>query len=267
MTTATTPHTGDPDATALVRRTMPLCETLGVVGHEFGRDRVVHGLAWRPELCTSNGLLHGGAVMALADSAGAGCAFANLPDGAVGTSTIESKTNFLGAVTSGGVTATATVLHRGSTTIVVETEVRDDAGKLVAKVTDDGIPKRGQGGVPTVQRPRASITAPAAPRVNPVYVPPARPVPGKFNALYVAWFVYRGSGEVSFDPEQVVVWEDSRTGANSPWAPLWQPPTGEPDGTWTARATFSRPGSYILRAHADDGALYADQDVTVTVVP
>ena len=61
-------------------------------------DAVVLELAWRPELCTSNGILHGGVIMALADSAGAGCAFLNLPDGAAGTSTIESKTNFLGAV-------------------------------------------------------------------------------------------------------------------------------------------------------------------------
>jgi 1,4-dihydroxy-2-naphthoyl-CoA hydrolase len=136
----------DADATALVHRTMPLCATLDVVAHEFGRDRVVLGLGWRPELCTSNGLLHGGAVMVLADSAGAACAFANLPDGAVGTSTIESKTNFVGAVTAGTVVATSTVLHRGSTTIVIETDVRDDADRLVAKVTQTQI----------VLRPRAS---------------------------------------------------------------------------------------------------------------
>ena len=59
----------------------------------------------------------------------------NLPTDASGTSTIESKTNFLGAVRSGAVTATSTPLHRGSTTIVVETAVRDSGGKLVAKVT------------------------------------------------------------------------------------------------------------------------------------
>jgi 1,4-dihydroxy-2-naphthoyl-CoA hydrolase len=122
----------DADATALVHRTMPLCATLDVVAHEFGRDRVVLGLGWRPELCTSNGLLHGGAVMVLADSAGAACAFA--------------KTNFVGAVTAGTVVATSTVLHRGSTTIVIETDVRDDADRLVAKVTQTQI----------VLRPRAS---------------------------------------------------------------------------------------------------------------
>ena len=195
-------------------------------------------------------------------------AYATLrPDYKLDDQIIASETGSTG----GGITDATTRANKAPTLSVQgDKRLTVKAGQpltLVAKVTDDGVPRRGQGGAPTVQRPRASITAPAAPRVNPVYVPPARPVPGKFNALYVAWFVYRGSGEVSFDPEQVVVWEDSRTGANSPWAPLWQPPAGDPDGTWTARATFSRPGTYVLRAHADDGALYADQDVTVTVVP
>jgi uncharacterized protein (TIGR00369 family) len=114
---------------------MPLCVTLGITAREFAADAIVLELEWRPELCTSNGILHGGVIMTLADSAGAGCAFLNLPDGAIGTSTIESKTNFLGAVRGGSVTARSNALHVGSTTIVVETEVRDDTGRLVAKVT------------------------------------------------------------------------------------------------------------------------------------
>jgi uncharacterized protein (TIGR00369 family) len=114
---------------------MPLCATLGITASEFVAESIVLELDWRPELCTSNGILHGGILMTLADSAGAGCAFLNLPDGAIGTSTIESKTNFLGAVRGGSVTARSTALHVGSTTIVVETEVRDDTGRLVAKVT------------------------------------------------------------------------------------------------------------------------------------
>lgn len=114
---------------------MPLCATLGITGTEADPDRVVAHLDWRPELCTSGGLLHGGAVMALADAAGGACAFLNLPEGAVGTSTIESKTNFPGTVREGTkVTATATPLHRGATTIVVETELRID-GRLFAKTT------------------------------------------------------------------------------------------------------------------------------------
>ncbi|HVH61982.1 MAG TPA: PaaI family thioesterase, partial [Candidatus Dormibacteraeota bacterium] len=67
------------------------------------------------------------------------CAMLNLPEGATGTATIESKTNFLGAVRKGRVTATSTPLHRGGTTIVVETAVRDQSGKLVAKVTQTQI--------------------------------------------------------------------------------------------------------------------------------
>ena len=73
--------------------------------------------------------------MAVADSAGAACAFLNLPKDASGTATIESKTNFLGAVRAGSVIATAAPLHAGGATIVVETSVRDSSGRLVAKVT------------------------------------------------------------------------------------------------------------------------------------
>lgn len=114
---------------------MPLCETLGIVPVSAAADEVVLSVAWREGLCTSGGLLHGGLLMALADSAGGVCAFLNLPDGAAGTSTIESKTNFFGAVRDGAVTATARPLHVGSTTIVVETELRTDDGRLRAKVT------------------------------------------------------------------------------------------------------------------------------------
>lgn len=118
-----------------VRALMPFAATLGIRTDAYGAGKVVLSMDWSESLCTTNGILHGGAVMALADSAGAMCAFLNLPDGASGTTTIESKTNFVGAVREGSVSATATVLHKGSTTIIVETAVRDGAGKLVAKVT------------------------------------------------------------------------------------------------------------------------------------
>jgi uncharacterized protein (TIGR00369 family) len=114
---------------------MPLAATLGIRADEYTAQQVVLSLDWRPELCTAGGVLHGGVVMALADSAGGACAYLNLPSDAAGTSTIESKTNFLGAVRGGVVTATATPLHRGGTTIVVETVVRDSTGKPVAKTT------------------------------------------------------------------------------------------------------------------------------------
>lgn len=114
---------------------MPLAGTLGMRTDEYSAERVVVSLDWAPSLCTANGILHGGVIMALADSAGGASAMLNLPHGSTGTATIESKTNFLGAVRNGTVTATATPLHRGATTIVVETSVRDSTGKLVAKVT------------------------------------------------------------------------------------------------------------------------------------
>lgn len=113
---------------------MPLADTLGIRTDEYTADRVVLSLEWAPSLCTTGGLLHGGVVMALADSAGGACAYLNLPGDATGTATIESKTNFLGAVRRGRVIATATPLHRGGTTVVVETSLTDDSGKLVAKV-------------------------------------------------------------------------------------------------------------------------------------
>jgi uncharacterized protein (TIGR00369 family) len=121
--------------TEMIRQQMPLCATLGIEAVDLDPAAVRLGLRWRPDLCTTAGLLHGGALMALGDSAGAVCAFGNLPEGAAGTSTIESKTNFLGAVRDGLVTATTRPLHRGATTIVVETEIRDEGGRLVAKVT------------------------------------------------------------------------------------------------------------------------------------
>ena len=124
------------DPTEIVHSSMPLCATLGVTARQFEPDRVVLELPWRADLCTGGGVLHGGVLMALADSAGAACAFLNLPDGATGTTTIESKTNFLGAVREGMTSiATASPLHRGGTTIVIETELRTAADKLIAKTT------------------------------------------------------------------------------------------------------------------------------------
>lgn len=122
--------------TELVHESMPLCATLGITASECTAERVVLHLEWRHELCTSGELLHGGAVMALADSAGGLCALLNLPEGSVGTSTIESKTNFLRAAQEGAtLTATATPLHVGRSTIVIETELRLHTGKLVGKTT------------------------------------------------------------------------------------------------------------------------------------
>jgi 1,4-dihydroxy-2-naphthoyl-CoA hydrolase len=112
---------------------VPFSTTLGIRLSEASRDAVRLQLDWRRELCTAGGVLHGGALMSLADTAGAVCTYLNLPSDRAGTTTIESKTNLLAAVRTGTVTATATPVHVGSSLIVVETELLDDDGRLVAK--------------------------------------------------------------------------------------------------------------------------------------
>ncbi|QIS21886.1 PaaI family thioesterase [Nocardia terpenica] len=125
----------DTDGTTLFHQTMPFTEKLGVEVLEHGREAVRSRIAWDESLCTLGGALHGGVLMSLADATAAVCAFLNLPEGAQGTTTVESKTNFLRAVRSGHAVATSRPLHAGGRFIVVETEIRDDAGKLVGKVT------------------------------------------------------------------------------------------------------------------------------------
>lgn len=120
-----------PEITESVNAQMPLGGTFGI--RTFGGpDEVDATLEWAPGLCTAAGILHGGVLMALADSAGGVCAFLNLPAGAT-TATIESKTNFLGAIREGTVTARARPLHVGKRTIVVETDLFDDSGRRVAR--------------------------------------------------------------------------------------------------------------------------------------
>ena len=114
---------------------MPFAVAVGVELDEASAERVVGGMQWSDDRCTIGGTLHGGALMSLADSLGAICAFLNLPEGAAGTSTIESKTNFFRAVPSGRVVATSEPLHAGRRTIVVQTDIRNGDGKRVALVT------------------------------------------------------------------------------------------------------------------------------------
>src|SRR5215471_10098591 len=102
----------------------------GAPGGRGARGR----MAWAPERCTTGGILHGGALMALADSLGGICAILNLPPGAL-TATTSSTTVFTRAVRSGEVTAVTRPLHVGRSTIVVQTDLTDDAGRRVAQVT------------------------------------------------------------------------------------------------------------------------------------
>ncbi|HET8562216.1 MAG TPA: PaaI family thioesterase [Marmoricola sp.] len=112
---------------------MPFGGHLGLRLVQADPDRVVAAMAWDERLTTAGGALHGGAVMGLADSVGGTLAFLNLPEGAA-TSTISSSTVFLRGVREGELTATGRLVHKGRSTIVVETELSQD-GRTVAKTT------------------------------------------------------------------------------------------------------------------------------------
>ena len=121
--------------TDLLRQAAPFAETLGAEVLSASPEEVRLRLDWTPGRTTAGGAMHGGALMSLADMAGAVCAFLNLPEGGTGTTTIESKTNFLRALREGHVEAIARPLHAGRTTAVVDTELRDAGGRLVARTT------------------------------------------------------------------------------------------------------------------------------------
>src|SRR4051812_23811850 len=114
---------------------VPFTAPLGLAVVEASRERVIGQAEWAAERCTAGGVLHGGYLMATVDSVGAMCAVQNLPEDAAGTTTIESKTNFFRAVRGGTITITSTPIHAGRTTVVVQTDVTDDAGKLVTRTT------------------------------------------------------------------------------------------------------------------------------------
>ena len=120
--------------TAQLVATMPFAVAVGITIDAASSEEVRGHLPWAPERCTTAGLMHGGAVMTLADSLGAVCAFFNLPEGA-STSTVSSSTNFFRGVRDGEVRGTSRPLHVGRTTIVVQTELRDANEKPVALVT------------------------------------------------------------------------------------------------------------------------------------
>jgi len=149
----------------------------------------------------------------------------------------------------------------------------DEPLEMIAQVKDDGIPKRrglgagaavraaGAGGVSETATPANS------PLLNAAMRPPTRITVGKNVGLHLSWFLYRGpvGATVTFDPPQIKAWEDTRAGANSPWAPIWIPPALPADGKVPVKVTFSQPGTYVLRCRADDGALVGDDEVTIVV--
>jgi uncharacterized protein (TIGR00369 family) len=121
--------------TQALHDSMPFAGTLGITVLRYEPAEVRARLAWARELCTAGGVLHGGVLMALADSTGGACAYLNLPDGAQGTTTVESKTNFIRAVRGGAVASASRPVHIGRTLIVVETDVRDERDRLIIRTS------------------------------------------------------------------------------------------------------------------------------------
>lgn len=122
---------------------IPFAATLGIKLYSATRDEVRCSISWAQERCTAGGVMHGGALMSLADTVGAICAFLNLPPNST-TSTIESKTNFFRPVREGRVEAIARPLHVGRTIIVVQTDLVDSDGKRVAQTTQTQAVLRGR---------------------------------------------------------------------------------------------------------------------------
>jgi hypothetical protein len=144
---------------------------------------------------------------------------------------------------------------------------------LVAIANDpDNLPARrepGEGG-PAGGRERGSSTAKPPEPVDPIKElfrpPPNAATPQSPPGLRLSWIVYRGkAAAVTFSPEQMKTWEDTRAHANSPWSPGTIIPPPPPDGRWVVQATFQEPGPYVLRAVASDSALFTYENVTVTV--
>ena len=108
----------------------------------------------------------------------------------------------------------------------------------------------------------------AANPANLIYRPPSSIVPSSGPGLRFSWIVYRGpAAHVTFTPDQMKTWTDTRAYANSPWSPPYTIPLPPPDGKWTTRVTFDEAGTYVLRAVASDGSLFTYENVTVTVTP
>ena len=143
--------------------------------------------------------------------------------------------------------------------------------QLVSEVKDDGIPKRRGAGAGAAVRATGAGgqtgDSTGALLARAASSPPVRITVGKNVGLHVTWFLYRGpvGGKVTFDPPQIKPWEDTRAGANSPWAPIWIAPPIPEDGRQPVSVTFSEPGTYVLRCRADDGALVSDEEITVVV--
>lgn len=201
-------------------------------------------------------------------------AYATLkPDYLVDNMIIASETGSLGAGTSSPesrANVPPVVTVQGDS---IRAAAVGEALNLRTQIADDGLPK------PTdlVEEARrfvelteggslaaAFITAEVIQKRR-LMSPPINVTVNKVNGLFYSWNKWRGPGDVTFDPPQVKVWEDTRTSANSPWGALWLAPPIPEDSLYEVTAMFSEPGEYILWGRADDGGLYHDAWVTVNV--
>lgn len=138
---------------------------------------------------------------------------------------------------------------------------------LAAIATDDGVPApsvRGNQGGQAAANSQAAASARTVVTTGGVGGDSVR---GSARGLRFAWYVYRGAGQVTFNPRQFKVQEDQRGGQDSPWSPGWITPPIPPGNRWVVEATFSQPGTFVLRALAHDGLAWGSEDVTVTVTP
>ena len=122
--------------------------------------------------------------------------------------------------------------------------------------------------IPPKPRPAGAPALPAPNSAAAIYRPPLSVIITSGPGLRFSWIVYRGKASaVTFSPEQMKTWTDSRSYANSPWSPPYAIPEPPADGKWNTEVSFSEPGTYVLRAVASDGSLFTYDDVTITVAP
>jgi hypothetical protein len=131
--------------------------------------------------------------------------------------------------------------------------------RAVAKDPDNIPARRGPAKPPAEGQP-VTISAAA------LYRPPSSIVAISGPGLRFSWMVYRGDAKaVTFTPDQMKTWTDTRAYANSPWSPPWTIPLPPPNNTWEVQATFTEPGTYVLRGVASDGSLFTYENVTIVV--
>lgn len=138
---------------------------------------------------------------------------------------------------------------------------------FTTRLTDDGVP-RTRSSVDSIRafaaRGGEGTTEEMVQRQMALRIP-WKPTVQKINGLFLSWNVYRGAGKVTFDPPQPKPWEDTRPGSNSAWGLSWSPPEIAEDGMINTTVSFEEPGEYILWGRGDDGGLYHDAFMTVTV--